>query len=74
MAYILPLCAATINGVTPYFLALFKAACQSIKNFVAPRRPHPAETRGGVESSVLVQLTDISLRHRNFMIEHNSIK
>jgi len=34
--YILPLCAATINGVTPYYLALFKAAHLSTKLLLLP--------------------------------------
>jgi uncharacterized membrane protein len=37
MTYILSLSAATINGVTEYFLALFKTTYLSINAFVASR-------------------------------------
>jgi len=59
MTYILPLCAAINNGVTPYFLALLKAARLSTKDFVASRFPLQGETCSDLESSVSVMLSGI---------------
>ena len=66
--YILPLCEATINGVTSYFLALFKAARLSIKIFLSSRLPHPTETCSGVESSVSVNIREIPLSSNNLIL------
>jgi hypothetical protein len=57
-----------MNGVTPYFLALFKAAYFSTKAFVVYRLPHADETYSGVQSSVLVKLTDIPLSSNNLIL------
>jgi len=59
MAYNLPLCAIAINGATPCFLALLKAARLSTKVFLASRLSHPAEMCCGFSSFKLVNLTDV---------------
>ena len=59
MAYDLPLCAIAINGATPCFLALLKAARLSTKVFLASRLSHPAEMCCGFSSLSLVNLTEI---------------
>jgi len=54
--YTLLRCAATINGVTTYFLVLLKAGQIFDKTL-----PHPAETCSGVQSSVSAKLKEIPL-------------
>jgi len=66
--YILPICAVSINGATPYFLAFFKTAYLSTTAFFASRFPLPAEICIGVKSSVPVKLTDIPLSSNNLII------
>jgi hypothetical protein len=68
MTYILPLCAATINGLTLYILTLFKAARLSTKTSVASRLPRQTETCSGVISCLLVTLADIRLSCINLIL------